>query len=99
MGGKLPHVGAVVPEIYPIGPPLGGNVKFFSETFLCAIYVLSGIFLDGYGNDDQQDTAAYRLKPRREGEAGDVVEEIPEVEGGFLERETGLEPATLSLGM
>jgi hypothetical protein len=31
--------------------------------------------------------------------AGDVAEEFPEVEGGLLERETGFEPATLSLGM
>jgi hypothetical protein len=31
-------------------------------------------------------------------EVGDVAEEFPEVEGGLLERETGLEPATLSLG-
>ncbi len=31
-------------------------------------------------------------------EVGDVAEEIPEVEGGLLERETGIEPATLSLG-
>jgi len=31
-------------------------------------------------------------------EVGDVAKEFPEVEGGFLERETGIEPATLSLG-
>jgi hypothetical protein len=30
---------------------------------------------------------------------GDLAEEFPEVEGGLLERETGIEPATLSLGM
>ena len=60
--------------------------------------MLSRIVLDGYGNDAQPDTTAYRLKSRREGEAGDVVKEFPEVEGGLMERETGLEPATLSLG-
>ncbi len=31
-------------------------------------------------------------------EVDDVAEEFPEVEGGLLERETGIEPATLSLG-
>jgi hypothetical protein len=38
-------------------------------------------------------------KTVRRREAGDVVEEFLEVEGGLLERETGFEPATLSLGM
>jgi hypothetical protein len=32
-------------------------------------------------------------------EASDAAKEFPEVEGGLLERETGIEPATLSLGM
>jgi hypothetical protein len=32
-------------------------------------------------------------------EVGEVASEFSELEGGLLERETGLEPATLSLGM
>jgi hypothetical protein len=46
-------------------------------------------------SEDLDGTAAAKAARR---EVGDVAEEFPEVEGGLLERETGLEPATLSLG-
>jgi len=53
--------------------------------------------------------SAEKLRPKRlDGKLADetvrrevsaIAEEFPEVEGGLLERETGFEPATLSLGM
>jgi hypothetical protein len=49
-----------------------------------------------YPRGERLDGKAATEADRRE--VGDVAKEFPEVEGGLLERETGLEPATLSLG-
>jgi hypothetical protein len=60
---KPPHVGGVGPEISPISPPLGEDVKLFLKLYFITYMCFQRCFLDRYGKGSQQDTEEVRLKP------------------------------------
>jgi hypothetical protein len=45
-GGEPPHVGAVGPEIYSIGPALGGDVKLLLKLYFVTYMCFQRSFLD-----------------------------------------------------